>query len=737
MPNTKPKLFSKNKKKYPLFSCFARSAFGVRRFIAALSAARRELIPDVQSDNELSHSKYYHFRKIFCRQTYALPCFLIIITFNIIASTAAAQEEPIFDLGEIVVTAQQPSATEEITRLPSSVTVIGKEDIENKFTTVPELLRDTAGVEVRNYGGFGSFSTVSVRGSEADQVLVLLDGIPMNQASGGAVDISSIPVVDIERIEIFRGSAPVKYGGSAIGGIINVVTRDGAKKHQADAAVSFGSFDTVSSRLSVRTPLGKGTLSAAFSGERSDGDFNFLDDNGTPFNTDDDEWIARRNNDFKSANTDMKIKMPVGEKRDFTFSTRSFIREQGVPGLGNFQSSVARLRTSRDIFSAEFEDRGISFKGVNSTYTVSRTSNRSEFSDPLGEIGLGSQSNKNTTRADTARAVFEWFPGSIHDVTAAAGYSAETFRPFDALTIAQLGKPSRRNTLSLAAEDRISLLNSKLLVIPSYKLDKISNRFSGNDPFDYSPLSPMNVTSDRLSAFYAGARYQLSRAVTIKTNYGRYFRPPSFYELFGDRGSIIGNSDLAPEKGRNRDFGAIFDLGRIAGANGILDVSYFRNIADNTIAFIQNSQRTARPTNIGRAVIKGFEASLALDPAPHWNLSANHTYQNAKDDSIVPYRRGNFLPGRHLRELSLRTQYKTKLWKIYYEYDRAGKSFLDSANLYPIDKSETHNAGVSRVFGSTTVTLEGKNLGDNRISDIMGFPLPGRSYFITIEKTFK
>jgi len=73
---------------------------------------------------------------------------------------------------------------------------------------------------------------------------------------------------------------------------------------------------------------------------------------------------------------------------------------------------------------------------------------------------------------------------------------------------------------------------------------------------------------------------------------------------------------------------------------------------------------------------------------------------------------------------------------VYYSLSRSGKKFLDSANLYPISKSDMHNLGVSYLFGKTTVTAEGKNLTDNQISDIMGFPLPGRSFFITVHRKF-
>ncbi|HOX28037.1 MAG TPA: TonB-dependent receptor, partial [bacterium] len=205
-------------------------------------------------------------------------------------------------------------------------------------------------------------------------------------------------------------------------------------------------------------------------------------------------------------------------------------------------------------------------------------------------------------------------------------------------------------------------------------------------------------------------------------------------KLFGDKGSVIGNSDLTPEKGRNRDAGLVLDLSRAIGLPGMLELSAFRNVSDNMIVFVQNSQKTSQPRNIGRALVRGVESTLSFSPSARWNLSANFTYQNARDDSLIPFRRGNFLPGRHEREIGLRAEYKIHEWKMWCDSSHSSGSFLDSANIYPVPERNVANAGVTFTGGGTTVTVEGKNLSDNRVSDIMGFPLPGRSFYLTVTK---
>ena len=92
-------------------------------------------------------------------------------------------------------------------------------------STVGEILQTATGLYTRNYGGLAGIHTASIRGSNVDQVLVLLDNRRLNNAQGGGVDLNNLPIEGIDRIEILRGGHSGLYGSDAIGGIINLVTR--------------------------------------------------------------------------------------------------------------------------------------------------------------------------------------------------------------------------------------------------------------------------------------------------------------------------------------------------------------------------------------------------------------------------------------------------------------------------------------------------------------------------------
>src|SRR5690606_3935025 len=129
---------------------------------------------------------------------------------------------PCIDRG-ITSTRHQPLA---VRQLPSQV--IEREEIErSQARDLIELLRGRAGIDVGNTGGRGKLSSLYIRGTESDHVLVLVDGVKMNSATAGMPAFQDLPLAQIERIEIIRGPRSSLYGSEAIGGVIQVFTRDG------------------------------------------------------------------------------------------------------------------------------------------------------------------------------------------------------------------------------------------------------------------------------------------------------------------------------------------------------------------------------------------------------------------------------------------------------------------------------------------------------------------------------
>ena len=139
-----------------------------------------------------------------------------------------------FKMEGVTVEARRPDWEQKLS--PGTVTVIRPEQYKGEQKSLPDLLKNVPGVHVREVNGKGQYTTVTVRGSTAAQVGVFVDGVLSNLGGDAAVDISTIPVKNVERIEVYRGYIPARFGGTFIGGVINVVTKK-PKKANISAAI--------------------------------------------------------------------------------------------------------------------------------------------------------------------------------------------------------------------------------------------------------------------------------------------------------------------------------------------------------------------------------------------------------------------------------------------------------------------------------------------------------------------
>jgi iron complex outermembrane receptor protein len=236
------------------------------------------------------------------------------LTLSILIPFFLLAQEKEVTLEEVVVTATRDE--EEIRKIPASVTVITREEIEqsNAQNTV-DLLRDKAGVLVSDYIGNGKTATVDIRdfGETGPlNTLVLIDGRRVNEIDLSGVDWTQIPVDQIERIEIVRGSGSVLYGDNAAGGVINIITKTPEKPFSANAEVAGGSYGYNKESASVS---GKwGSLSAILNASHNSTDG------------------YRENGYLKAEDVGGKVIYDLNEDISFKFSGGFHADDTGLPG---------------------------------------------------------------------------------------------------------------------------------------------------------------------------------------------------------------------------------------------------------------------------------------------------------------------------------------------------------------------------------------------------------------------
>jgi len=615
-------------------------------------------------------------------------------------------------------------------RLPTSFAVDLKTgESLRALESLSELLGEAAGVHVDQYGGLGAFSTVSLRGAPAGQVSVYLDGAPLTSAAHGVVSLADLPVTAVERIEVYRGLAPLGLGIATPGGAINLVTTP--TSGLGELRLARGSFDTWEARSTAGVRRGRlsGLLHAGYQG--SEGDFRYLDDNGTPYNLDDDSLSLRANNRFDAATGLATLRWQPGAGLELRASEDLFRKTQGVPGVGAITALDTRLELLRSLshLSLGFSGRG-EWPALEARASLDQE--RTRFRDRLGHLGLGWHDSDDRLLSRDLALGLEWSgAGPWLELEGSGSLREERAELHDAAD----GQPdppvSHRLTRGAVLGFSLRPAGARLLLHAARRWDIVEDRLAS---VGVAGILARSEVTRRLDSPQLGARLAGPRGLEARGNWARAARTPTFEELFGRAGSIDGDPALRPERAENWDAGLAW-AGVLAGPPrlaGSVVWAHFESHAEDLVIFERAFQRV-HPRNISRARIRGEELSVEAGRGG-LTASASFTWQSAVDLSPFPFRYGTQLALRPARQAFGRLAWRGRRVQLGASLQYLGGNYLNPGNRTPVESRTIAGAsiGVSPFGPAFILTLEGKNLGDNRIVDVGGYPLPGRSLFLSI-----
>lgn len=667
----------------------------------------------------------------------------VLAVFTAVPADAAresAAPDTIYTLPPILIEA--PRVVDDVSSRSAFAVVLDLGPRRHRVEDLSGVLSKMVGVRVRQYGGLGSFATVGIRGSSSSQVDVYLDGVLLNDAYTGTSQIGDLPLDAVRRVEVFRGFSPPQLGSTSVGGAINLVPEGspGAGKASwisgVEARQSFGSFDTSRLTLSLWSEPSPFSLFVHGGHLQSAGDFAFVDDQATPVNSADDATVLRLNNDFESWNLLGRLSAALPGEGEASLSYNGLFREQGVPGVGSRQSRAARSERESHLVNLQLATQAVFAERLQPSAGGFFSTANEQFHDPKGEIGIGAQDTDNTFQSygGNLRASLEGRPLPVM-VEGFFEATDERFQPRANLPEPTVGPDRHRTTQRATASGNLFLFSQKLVLSLTERFLWQTTEFYDPPQLPWLPSAPEGAIRQRAQTPHVGLRWHPASFLTVKGNWARVFRQPTMLELFGNTGSVSGTPGLDPEEGVNRDIGVVatFDAGRHLRAV-FIEVVYLNNAIDNLIIYFPNSQFTSRPVNIGSARITGWEASFS---GVFWNrlrVAGNYARLDGTDTGPVPFYRGNSLPGRPRDEVALSADYSFRRWNVAYEFQWIGPNYLDPANLSLVPGREIHGAAVrwSVLDEQVVLSAEGRNLTNNQISDVNGFPLPGRSVFVTV-----
>lgn len=618
----------------------------------------------------------------------------------------------------------------------ASATVITSERTPRAGEDLPQVLSEAPGIDVIRYGGAGAHSTVSLRGSTPNQVQVYVDDVPLNVATGGGVDLGFLPLAQVSRIEIYRGSSPMQFGASGIGGVLSLRT------HVPDE-------DAVYVRSTVGSFEARG-LGGGFSGRASglrflaaaqaftwNGAYGFLNDNGTTFNPSDDVASQRQNNDLTQVDGNVKLEVPWGH-RLFTGSLMVNRREQGVPGFALHQATETRLRTNRVLAQLSLDSRGDLGAGSRLRANAYAVATDQFLRDPYAEIFPAPVDSRDHYRTFGGAVRAQWLFGSVGFRTLLEA-TQQSFLSHDAEKRDPAGAPGSRLSATAGAEADVWWRWAQLAVLPSLRLEVARDVISTRQRFTDTPqaLAPELYL---LPVARLGFVQDVGQGLKVHANVGRYVRLPSTTERYGNTGFILPNPELAPERGINTDLGLRGEARSERGAPLAFESSVFANWASDLIQYVSNGQGQARANNINSARIVGVELAAQLHVRRWVRVLCQGTYTHAINLSEDPAHAGRRLPLRwpwrfylrpELRELTLSKRVKAG---FYGDVSYASGGYRDPNNALPIPTRWLFGAGLNvRHDGlGVTLTASAYNLADVRAMDEVGFPLPGRSVFLSL-----
>ena len=555
---------------------------------------------------------------------------LMMCIASIISGFSAAHQVDA-DMENILVSASLLPITSK--RSANAITIIGSDQIKNRaVVSVSDLLRDVAGLAVSRSGVQGSQTQIRVRGGEANHLLVLIDGVEVNNPSqNDEFNWGNLVASDIERIEVIRGPQSSMLGSDAMAGVVNIITRSADQPLSTNIFSEIGSFNTQNNGISIGLKDGAFDMRLGISDLQTDGDN-----------------ISRSGSEkdgYENTNLNLKSGWRVSNQLNLTLAARqsdginefdadinfdSLIDDQD--DLSKFLSSTKRLKADYSSLDGHWQHQ----------LSIARSTNENaEFNGNIP--GTATYSNK-----DQQRLVSSLLWGELnHRLSFLVEREEEKFQQrgvindYGIFGIYDPNQKRSRDTDSMALEYRADI-SDKLTVAASTRYDDNSEFNTGN--------------TSRIEAIY-----QINDSLRMRSAYGTAIKNPTFTERFGFYTNFIGNPSLEPEQSSNWELG--IDQ-QFLGGHSSISFTLFNSELEREIDGNFMDPVTFRYTSVNRAGLskrQGMELTTLNQFNDAVSLNFSYTYTDAVESDGNDRYVDEVRRPRHTGSLNLSWQVKDTL----------------------------------------------------------------------------
>ena len=630
----------------------------------------------------------------------------------------------------VVVSAGQTDLP--LSQAASTITVLTGTDIAARQIRTPgDALAYVPGLSVARNGTPGTTTSLFTRGGESDFTLVLLDGVRVN-FFGGGLDLSQIPLVDVDRVEVVRGPQSAVFGSDAIGGVIQIISKR-QTRDRAEGLIEAGSLGSMRARAGTSGGRNGWQWNAATERWQSDGYTDIAPATKTRVSNDD--------------GTASHVSVGGGWNRDgrtVLGQVQVSRTDHGFPGP--YGSNPIAAYTAIDTISRGTNDRTQAsadwsepFGGsgrVRQRTTVAIGDFDSRFLSPYGKSTSGTR--RFSLRSQTDAAI-----NARVGVTAGFEALRERGESTYITGLSRTGVPIERWVAGYFAEARLTP-STNWSIAAGVRVEQIRRDALEADPFAFQPrpaFAQETITSanPKLSVAFRVPGSTERRETRLRVSAGTGIRPPDAFEI-----GFTDNPGLKPERSRSVDGGIQQTL---AGGRVALDGTVFLNSYDDLIVSVGRSFRNAsqfRTDNISNARSRGLELGASARPSRALDIRATYTFLATRILSVdradgqvpSPYTAGEALIRRPRHQGTVSATWTRGRVSAFTQAVMRGEvrdiepSYGAFGGVFTATGFGSVDAGASvRVTRGVEVFGRLENLGDRRYESAYGFPAPGRLAF--------
>ena len=652
------------------------------------------------------------------------------------------------------------------------LSVLDTRQLEGTTSSINDALARTSGITVRNTGGVGSASRISVRGLEGKRMGVYIDEAAIGQMSD-YMSLNDIPTDMIERIEVYKGIVPYRFGGSALGGAVNVVTKEYPPVY-LDASYEIASFNTHKFSTAFKQTNRKTGLQFGLGGVLTYSDNNYK----MKLQNLENREVTRNHDQFKKVMFGGSLKatkwyFDEAKLELVCLGTRAEI--QGIDtdireAYNHSTSFITALTLKRDNFIFDGLDLDFDFAysyGNNGLYDAApyrydwdgnRYNSVSAFG---GEQASYASDSDNRTNDLVGKVNFNYLLDE-HNTLNLNVYATHTSQnPENDLMDKSFGYQTNFNSdmssITTGFSYDLSLFDNKFMSATTVKNFNFSSNTKVLEQTYLNKPKDVNINKNYWGSSES-LRYKFTKRLLAKASFSSEVRIPTAEELAGNGYSILPATDLAPERCNGMNAGLLYHRANPFGFVEI-EANYFFNQLEDMIRYQADMiPSMARYANFGTVRTKGAEFEMKGDLTSFLYLYGNATYQDLRDRRKhetgstadnptygkrmpnIPYILANFGAEIHKENIFGGKQQNSRLlfdaqYVHEYFYDFEMSKYQDRK----IPTSFTIDLGFEHSFFNErwTLTFKVKNLTDKTVYSDLNRPLPGRNFGFKVRYVMK